>query len=378
MSTSSIKRTALSQSSSSAQITKVSKASDIKTKKFVSHTYTDFAMLDENVLLHLNSMNIDESTTKKRVRDDGDGKQDANSNLPTKKQKIENVALLTQITGEQNEKFNKLIATYGRGSKNKISVQQSFPYKLMRALNQENVEEVITWKSHGRAFIVNDKKKFVETVLNAVSEMTQFTSFTRQLNLWGFKRITRGKDAGCYYHELFLRGQPHLIIFMYRQEIKGTRTRLLCNPKDEPNFYDMPALKPVASHNDTASFVFNENTAFNHSSNHSMNALSSIVQQSLMDDCSFHDFVPYQLSINHPQCKIPLLSAAGRVFDAQSIFLDMRNQSYMALLNPKSNSLSLLHQKHLYYYTSMTSSFSPVLFHDSISRNHHQSRVFPF
>jgi len=334
MSSSSIKKTAILQNSSSAQVTKeVSKASDIKTKKFVSHKYTDFAMLDKNILLHLNLMNIDESTTKKRVRDDGGGKQDANSNSQTKKQKTENVAQLIQITREQNEKLNKLIATYGRGSKNQILVQQSFPYKLMRVLNQENINEVITWKSHGRAFIVNNEKKFVETVLYAVSEMTLFSSFTRQLNFWGFKRITQGKDAGSYYHELFLRGQPHLIIFMYRQERKGTRTRLLCNPKEEPNFYGMPALKPVASHNDTTSFVFNRNTTLNHSSNHSMNACSSIAQQSLMDDSSFHDFVPDLLSINHPQSKIPLLSAAERVFNAQSTFLNMQHQSYMSLLN---------------------------------------------
>jgi len=103
---------------------------------------------------------------------------------------------------------------------------------------------------------------------------------------------------------------------MYRQKIRGTRTRLVRNPKEEPNLYDMPAFRPVASHNNTASFVFDQNTTFNHSSNHSMNALSSIPQQPQMDDCLSHNFVPDQLSIDHPQSKILLLSAAEGVFNA--------------------------------------------------------------
>jgi len=356
----------------SAQVTKeVSKASDIKNKKFVSHNYTDFSMLDENVLLRLNSMNIDENTTKKRASDDGDRKQETNLSSPTKKQKTGDVPILTQITSEQNKKLNRLIATYGTGSKNQRSVQNSFPYKLMGVLKQENINEVITWKPHGRAFIVNDRKKFVEIVLQDVSEMTLFHSFTRQLNLWGFKRITQGRDAGAYYHELFLKGRPHLITLMYRQEIKGTRTRLLCNPKEEPNFYEMPALKLVASHN-TTSFVLNQNTTFNHSSNDSINMLSSIEPQSQIDDHSTDNFVIDELSINHLQSNIPLLSAAERVLNVQSILLDMQHRNYMALLNQKSNNLifqlhlSILHQKLLDYYTSEANSFRLVFSNDSI------------
>jgi hypothetical protein len=45
---------------------------------------------------------------------------------------------------------------------------------------------------------------------------SKITSFQRQLNLYGFIRITQGLDRGGYYHELFLRHKAFLCGMMVR------------------------------------------------------------------------------------------------------------------------------------------------------------------
>ena len=97
-------------------------------------------------------------------------------------------------------------------------VTQPFPDKLMTMLDAESVArpEVISWCSHGRAFICKQPKVFTDEVMGKYFKQSKLTSFQRQLNLYGFRRITRGPDASAYYHELFLRGRPVLCMRMVR------------------------------------------------------------------------------------------------------------------------------------------------------------------
>ena len=99
-----------------------------------------------------------------------------------------------------------------------------FYTQLLEVLDRGDLSAIIDWMSHGRAFIVKQPKIFAAQVLPRFFKQTKYLSFTRQLNLWGFKRITRGIDAGAYYHELFLPGRTNLSMRMKRQKIKGTGT----------------------------------------------------------------------------------------------------------------------------------------------------------
>ena len=131
------------------------------------------------------------------------------------------------------------------GLKKKGGVAIPFPLKLHELLDkaeEEKLTHIVSWQPHGRAFVVHQPKKFVSELMHRFFRQTKLTSFQRQLNLYGFSRLTRGPDGGGYYHELFLRGRPYLTQKMVRTKIKGTGFKAASNPACEPDFYAMPVV----------------------------------------------------------------------------------------------------------------------------------------
>jgi len=110
---------------------------------------------------------------------------------------------------------------------------------MLDAMDKTGDKSIVCWQPHGRAFMVHKPKDFVQEVMSHFFNQTKYASFQRQLNLYGFSRLTHGPDKGAYYHNCFVRGKRHLCKGMIRQKIKGTKVRKSLSPEDEPNFYDM-------------------------------------------------------------------------------------------------------------------------------------------
>ena len=128
-------------------------------------------------------------------------------------------------------------------------VTEPFPEKLHRMLEEvqkSGKDDIISFFSHGRAFAVHDPDRFTAEIMPSYFKQSRLSSFQRQLNLYGFTRITSGPDAGGYYHELFLKARPTLAIQMRRVGLpKGEDRRKMRakNMKSEPNFYAMGHVK---------------------------------------------------------------------------------------------------------------------------------------
>ncbi|GMI04497.1 hypothetical protein TrVE_jg11776 [Triparma verrucosa] len=128
--------------------------------------------------------------------------------------------------------------------KNTGGVTNPFPEKLMEMLAEAD-PIYIGWLSHGRGFKIRDQKGFVDNVMQLHFKHTKITSFQRQLNLYGFRRLTRGPDTGAYFHEYFLRDMPRLCVRMRRQKIKGTGHKPHHDIEKEPDFYRMEPVGPM-------------------------------------------------------------------------------------------------------------------------------------
>ncbi len=113
---------------------------------------------------------------------------------------------------------------------------KSFPfvlYQLLQDSESKGNESIVSWLPHGKAFRVNNTKKFVNDILPRYFSQSKITSFQRQLNLYCFSRIKCGKEKGAYYHPDFLRDEPQLIERIIRMPLKGSKNKIYDKKSNE-------------------------------------------------------------------------------------------------------------------------------------------------
>ncbi len=147
----------------------------------------------------------------------------------------------------------------------------TFPAKLFAILSRPDLADIISWMPHGRSWKVHKPREFEVKVIPSYFDHAKFSSFIRQANGWGFKRVTtKGTDRNSHYHELFLRGIPHLIKCMKRP-VSGTLS--LTPPqynkgKDcDPDFYRISEERPLPEFTPKMMHPLDESSFLNSSKN---------------------------------------------------------------------------------------------------------------
>ena len=91
-----------------------------------------------------------------------------------------------------------------RGSQKKENKSESFLSKLHDILSDNNYNNIIHWDNDGKRIIVCDVINLCNVVLPKFYKHRNYSSFVRQLNMYGFHK-TKGiiKDGEGYEHEKF-------------------------------------------------------------------------------------------------------------------------------------------------------------------------------
>lgn len=118
----------------------------------------------------------------------------------------------------------------------------NFPAKMHAILSRHDLSDLICWMPHGRSWKVIKPREFEVRVIPTYFEHAKFSSFVRQANGWGFRRISSGRDRNSYYHPRFLRGLPHLCKDMKRL---GVAQKTPVDPDHEPNLFKISDTFPV-------------------------------------------------------------------------------------------------------------------------------------
>lgn len=119
-------------------------------------------------------------------------------------------------------------------SKSTDSTKEIFPQRLMHILSQASISDIISWLPHGRAFVIVRPGELAETILPTYfpegkrnvgkPSSCKYPSFTRKLNRWGFRLLSRGPDSGAFHHELFRRDEPELCLRMVCQRSRRRKS----------------------------------------------------------------------------------------------------------------------------------------------------------
>jgi len=96
-------------------------------------------------------------------------------------------------------------------------------YRMLIEHEQTGLSHIM-WADDGKAFTISDPQGFSRTVLPIYFKHSNFSSFTRQLNFYAFKKTvtTTGPNKTMhFYHPCFIRGQPDLLKSIQRKTYPG-------------------------------------------------------------------------------------------------------------------------------------------------------------
>ena len=107
---------------------------------------------------------------------------------------VDTAKMSRRVQQTYQDHFNDVDVDVEIKANTKGGVYLPFPEKLFQMLTHIDLYEpdlacIVSWRPHGRCFLVRDTGRFEENILSRFFKMTKYTSFRRQLNLWGFKRL---------------------------------------------------------------------------------------------------------------------------------------------------------------------------------------------
>ena len=140
---------------------------------------------------------------------------------------------LLDATSNHDSKDDVLI----HENKERSSKALRFPELLWTILNEEQHLSLISWQNDGRTFVIYDQSQFAAIVMPLYFQTTEWRSFQKQLNIYGFRKVNERRRVYC--HQYFVKDEPVLMTLMKREKVYPRHKR---RSSSEVNISSHPAI----------------------------------------------------------------------------------------------------------------------------------------
>ncbi|OBZ84398.1 Heat shock factor protein, partial [Choanephora cucurbitarum] len=118
-----------------------------------------------------------------------------------------------------------LVLNQSQIQRNKLQNVPAFLNKLYNMVDDLSTNELICWSENGLSFIVVRHEEFAKKVLPRFFKHSNFSSFVRQLNMYGFHKVPHLQNVGEAESERwefknphFQQNQPDLLLLVTRKK----------------------------------------------------------------------------------------------------------------------------------------------------------------
>lgn len=95
--------------------------------------------------------------------------------------------MVKNISSQDNQSYEDLL----------LNTRQHFLIKLFELLKDKSINDTISWNNKGDAFIIKNSEKFRKILPNWF-RTNNYSSFLRQLNMYGFHKIKNKEGLEKY------------------------------------------------------------------------------------------------------------------------------------------------------------------------------------